>query len=287
MLSRGCGAANKRALGAAERFTPTDGYKSLFRRLRSSFRPAKLVDALTAASLEEVSVLVLGAPREPFSEEEFKTMKEFITRGGALLLLLTEGGEGRLGTNVNYLLEKFNISVNADCVLRTVHQKYMHPKEVCSLSSENPLQRSLPACATLRVARPAHLTDAVSPRRQPPLPSPLASPPQRGACRCALRRRWAPVENTGAYRRWPSSAGYSRGPGPPGGGGRGRRRRHSQRPARASIGLPLWHAPIQTLPTVRLLLLRRSGLRRRVDGCSKAKPVYTEQHEHFSLRSLS
>ena len=130
-----CGSYNSLSLPSAERFSPREGqadkfkYKQLFRRLRTGFRPAKLDEQLTAEALGRANVLVLGAPQEPFSTEEFQMLKEFIARGGALLLLLTEGGEGRLGTNVNYLLEDFGISVNADCVLRTVHQKYMHPKE--------------------------------------------------------------------------------------------------------------------------------------------------------------
>lgn len=42
---------------------------------------------------------------------------------------MNEGGESRLNTNVNYLLEQFGISVNADTVVRTSFFKYMHPKE--------------------------------------------------------------------------------------------------------------------------------------------------------------
>jgi len=34
-----------------------------------------------------------------------------------------------LGTNLNYLLEQFGISVNNDCVVRTSFYKYFHPKE--------------------------------------------------------------------------------------------------------------------------------------------------------------
>lgn len=45
-------------------------------------------------------------------------------------MMLTEGGESTLKTNVNYLLEQFGISANSDCVIRNAFQKYMHPKEV-------------------------------------------------------------------------------------------------------------------------------------------------------------
>lgn len=114
----------------AERFTPKEGFRTFFRRLRAQFRPAKLEDTLSAESLAEAHVLVIGAPREPFSEEEFAVIVGFHERGGSLLLLAGEGGDAALGTNLNYLLEKFHLSVNSDCVLCTVHEKYLHPKEV-------------------------------------------------------------------------------------------------------------------------------------------------------------
>lgn len=37
--------------------------------------------------------------------------------------------ESRSGTNLNYLLEQFGMSVNNDCVVRTSFYKYFHPKE--------------------------------------------------------------------------------------------------------------------------------------------------------------
>ena len=42
---------------------------------------------------------------------------------------MNEGGESKLNTNINYLLEQFGISVNADSVIRTSYFKYLHPKE--------------------------------------------------------------------------------------------------------------------------------------------------------------
>ena len=51
-------------------------------------------------------------------------------RNGSILVLLTEGGEEASGTNINYLLEEFGISINADAVVGTVPiGKYTHPKE--------------------------------------------------------------------------------------------------------------------------------------------------------------
>lgn len=42
---------------------------------------------------------------------------------------MNEGGETKLNTNINYLLEQFGMSVNSDAVVRTSFFKYLHPKE--------------------------------------------------------------------------------------------------------------------------------------------------------------
>jgi len=47
---------------------------------------------------------------------------------------MNEGGEGKLNTNINYLLEQFGISVSSDSVVRTSYFKYLHPKE-CYISN--------------------------------------------------------------------------------------------------------------------------------------------------------
>lgn len=127
-----------------EKYHPSsspNGYKQWFRRLRSTFRPSVLKEALTAENLEGVDILVLGAPTEKFSLAEFDTLKEFIQKGGSLLLLCDEGGEEAMGTNVNYLIEEYGISVNSDCMVRTVHQKYFHPKE--TLVTDGILNRAI------------------------------------------------------------------------------------------------------------------------------------------------
>lgn len=49
--------------------------------------------------------------------------------GRSLLVFLSEGGEQKNNTNINYLLEQFKISVNNDSVVRTSYYKYLHPKE--------------------------------------------------------------------------------------------------------------------------------------------------------------
>ena len=117
-----------------ESHTPTAGFKALFRRLRGRWRTEKLAggrgsDGLTPEALAGAQVLVFGAPRELFTRAELQAVRGFLRRGGSLLVLGGEGGEKRLGTNLNQVLEEFGIRINADCVVRTVHHRYFHPKE--------------------------------------------------------------------------------------------------------------------------------------------------------------
>jgi hypothetical protein len=116
----------------SETHTPRSGLKQLFRRLKTQYRTEKLdaKDDINLDNLSQPGILVLACPQEPFTTIEFEIIKKFVRNGGSLLLLLAEGGEARAGTNVNYLLEQFGISVNSDSVVRTVHYKYLHPKQV-------------------------------------------------------------------------------------------------------------------------------------------------------------
>ena len=48
---------------------------------------------------------------------EFSLLKQYIMEGGAVLVLLAEGGEARTGTNINFLLEEFGMMVDSNCVI--------------------------------------------------------------------------------------------------------------------------------------------------------------------------
>lgn len=109
---------------------PNSGFKKLYRRLKGSYKVQLNKDDISLERLREASVAVFGCPREKFSSSEFGAIKDYIEEGGSVLIALGEGGEGRCGTNVNYLLEEFGIAVNSDSVVRTVFYKYLHPKEV-------------------------------------------------------------------------------------------------------------------------------------------------------------
>lgn len=89
-------------------------------------------DPITLDKLSEAVLVILAGPKEMFSKEEFDSLKLYVQGGGNLLVLLSEGGESKLKTNLNYLLEQFGIYANNDSVIRTVFsKKYFHPKECC------------------------------------------------------------------------------------------------------------------------------------------------------------
>lgn len=108
------------------------GFKKLLKRLKAMpmIKVVNNKEDLRLELLKTVDVLVLGAPRDKFSSDELADVKQFLTEGGAIAVLTCEGGETKLGCNVNELLEEYGIAARADCVLRTTYFKYLHPKEV-------------------------------------------------------------------------------------------------------------------------------------------------------------
>ncbi|KAF5828565.1 osm-6-like protein [Dunaliella salina] len=115
-----------------ETHTHKQGFKQLFRRLRTMFKPERLdsLDDFRQDNLKGAQILVFGCPREKYKETEFEVLRRYVRAGGSVLVLLSEGGEVRNHTNINYWLEEYGISINPDAVVRTTHYKYMHPKEV-------------------------------------------------------------------------------------------------------------------------------------------------------------
>ncbi|XP_041977277.1 intraflagellar transport protein 52 homolog isoform X2 [Aricia agestis] len=47
---------------------------------------------------------------------------------------MSDGGEERMNTNINFFLEEYGIVVNNDCVVRAQYHKFYHPKE-CHISN--------------------------------------------------------------------------------------------------------------------------------------------------------
>lgn len=109
---------------------PSDGYKKLFRRLRSQFKVTTNKDELTADTLAAADVHVFGGPKDPFEEYEVEDLKKYLDNGGRAIICFQDSGEKAHGSNFKNLLSDYGITVNDDSVMRSVYYKYLHPKEV-------------------------------------------------------------------------------------------------------------------------------------------------------------
>jgi len=80
-------------------------------------------------SLSKCHLVLLGGPRMPFTAQELQDIRAYVENGGSVLLVMSEGGEQKMNTNINAMLEQVGISVNTDSVIRKSFFKYLHPKE--------------------------------------------------------------------------------------------------------------------------------------------------------------
>ncbi|KJH47003.1 hypothetical protein DICVIV_06933 [Dictyocaulus viviparus] len=91
-------------------------------------------DEITDGLFEGVAAFILPNPRAKLNVSEVEAIGNFITSGGAVLVLLSEGGEQQADTNINFLLEEFGIVGNSDAVIRSIFYKYFDPKEALILN---------------------------------------------------------------------------------------------------------------------------------------------------------
>ena len=129
-----------------EMLNPNKGYKKIVQKIKNRYKCEINKTDLKLAKLKEANLLLLGAPTQPFSEEELMDIKKYIDQGGRVLVLMNEGGEKKQGTNINFLLEQLGISVNRDAVIRKSFFKYLHPKE--AFIGNGILNRELVTAAT-------------------------------------------------------------------------------------------------------------------------------------------
>ncbi len=109
---------------------PNTTFSKLAGRLGNRHQVAINSEELSLESIAQATVLVIAGPCDMFSHPEFEGLKTFIQGGGSVLVMLGDGGESRINTNINYLLEEYGISINSDSVCRSVYAKnYYHPKE--------------------------------------------------------------------------------------------------------------------------------------------------------------
>jgi intraflagellar transport protein 52 len=112
-----------------EQGNPQSNYKKFHRKLKTDFKVSVNKESINTERLQVANLVIFAGPREMYSKDEFEAIKEYLSNGGSVLMMLGEGGEGKHSTNVNYLLEEYGISFNPDAVVRTVYHKYHHPKE--------------------------------------------------------------------------------------------------------------------------------------------------------------
>jgi intraflagellar transport protein 52 len=108
---------------------PSGNFKKFHRRIKADFKVSVNKELITLERLQAANCAVFAGPREMFTQDEFTAIKAYVQEGGSAFFMLGEGGEGKSGTNINYLLEDFGISFNNDACVRTVYHKYHHPKE--------------------------------------------------------------------------------------------------------------------------------------------------------------
>jgi len=113
-----------------ESHNPNNGYKKWSRKLRSFAKVQTNKEEITVDSISDTDILIFAGSREPFTVNEFREMKTWLTNGGRMLVMMGEGGEKTSGSNINYFLEEFGMSINNDSVTRAAFYKYYHPKEV-------------------------------------------------------------------------------------------------------------------------------------------------------------
>ncbi|XP_034940573.1 intraflagellar transport protein 52 homolog [Chelonus insularis] len=108
-------------------------FKILQRKLKAKWKFSEFNDVLSEELLATAELLVLAEPRSKFTELELNSIRGFINSGKNVLVMLGEGGENKLNTNINFLLEEFGIMINNDSVIRMSYSRNLHPKE-CTIS---------------------------------------------------------------------------------------------------------------------------------------------------------
>ena len=112
-----------------EMLNPSQGYKKFVGKLKNRYKCEINKSELNLKTLKKANMLLLGGPRLPFTAQELQDIRKYIEDGGRVVITMAEGGENKLNTNVNAMLEQVGISVNSDSVVRKTFHKYLHPKE--------------------------------------------------------------------------------------------------------------------------------------------------------------
>ncbi|PAV71949.1 hypothetical protein WR25_16654 [Diploscapter pachys] len=132
-----------------EGMTVHSGLRGLHRRLKANWTVEINQDEITNGTFIDVRAIIFPLPRVKFNAGEMDALTEFLNNGGCIFVMMSEGGEQKADTNINFLLEQYGISVNNDTVIRTIFYKYFDPKE--ALISNGILNRSIPSSANVSI----------------------------------------------------------------------------------------------------------------------------------------
>lgn len=95
-----------------EPYTLSSGYNKFQRELKA-WKIAVNRDEITLERLLQARLFVSVSPSRKFSASELDAMKRYVTapHSGSILILMSEGGESKMNTNINVLLDEFGIQV--------------------------------------------------------------------------------------------------------------------------------------------------------------------------------
>lgn len=114
-----------------EQYHPNKGYRHLARKLRQGGMVEVNKEDITLDRLSASDIVLFPAPQTPFSEEDMAVIRQYVEGGGSAMILLGDGHGGQYSYLSKTLDDWTGITINEDCVVRTVLHRYLHPKEVC------------------------------------------------------------------------------------------------------------------------------------------------------------
>ena len=95
-----------------EPYTLSSGYKKFQHELKS-WKIAVNREDISLERLHQAKLFVTASPAKKFTAAELDALKRYVSppHSGSILILLTEGGESKLNTNINVFLDEFGIKV--------------------------------------------------------------------------------------------------------------------------------------------------------------------------------
>ncbi|CAH0717914.1 unnamed protein product, partial [Brenthis ino] len=95
-----------------ELFKINENYKMLHRKLKTAWKVMINREDISSNALQDVKILVIPGPQNAFTDDELAALKSVVERGDSVLVIMTDGGEERMNTNINFFLEEYGIVVN-------------------------------------------------------------------------------------------------------------------------------------------------------------------------------